>query len=158
MTKQSGSPRPERLLKPSNDSQRIAGALRSSAGRAPAAPAAEPAAPLLARAVEDVIQARALRSAHVPAELLGESAWDMLLELLHAELSGRRVTPAILGKAAGVLPATGQRWIDALVAKGLCTRSADDPAEVAIRLSTDGSRAMHAYFAAFAEQWAAGGR
>ena len=106
-----------------------------------------PPASLSAGAVEAVIQARALRAAHLPPELFSDPAWDMLLELLHAQLTHRRITPGILCKAADVQPGAGRRWMEALAAKGLCIGPVADPDHGDIRLSKEGSRIMQAFFA-----------
>ena len=149
MTKQSGKPDPERSLSPSNDTSRIAAGLRSLEGdRGVPSSAAPIPASLSAAAVEAVIEARAKRSAHLPFELFGDPAWDMLLELMHAEITHRRITLPILCKAAGVQPGTGRRWVEALARKGLCTELDYDPEHGTISLSDSGSRAMRAYFGA----------
>ena len=96
--------------------------------------------------MEAAIQDRALRWTFVPAQLLTDSAWDMLLELLHAEITERRVSEWILCKAAGVPAGVGQRWIDALVERGLCTRGADGGHSDRLELSMRGSEAMRGYF------------
>ena len=139
MTKQSGVPEPERSLKPSNDTLRIATALGSSAGSPTTAPSLV--------TLEAIIRQRALRSAYLPGEVLTDSAWDMLLELLHAELCERRLTASILCKAAGVSVSTGLRWIEVLVTKGLCTRTAgvNDIDRTFVQLSEQGSEAMRGY-------------
>ena len=151
MTKQSGVPEPGRVLEPSNDTTRIATALRLLAGRSPPAFAGPPNAthswpPLSAAVVEAVISARALRSAYVPAELLSDPAWDMLLELLHAEITKRRVTTSILSKAAGIRTSAGLRWIETLIMMGLCAWS-KSPDHGFVQLTDQGSGAVRAYFA-----------
>jgi DNA-binding MarR family transcriptional regulator len=99
--------------------------------------------------VEAFIQQRALRFAYLPSELLCEPAWDMLLELFHAELSSRRLVEPILCKAARVSTSSGSRWIDALVEENLCIRSIDpsNTAAVFVKLSAEGFEAMRSYFA-----------
>ena len=110
------------------------------------------APPVSREVVEGEIRARVLRQAFVPPQLLTDSAWDMLLELLHAEITGRRVTALILCKAASIQPGTGLRWIAALVAKGLCNRDAEGPAGsgMTVTLSQKGSEALRGYFAELA--------
>ena len=150
MTKQSDSPASGRLLNPSNDTKRIAGSLGSHPAcraRAIEDQTAGDRSPTLSVAVvEQAMHARALRSSYVPMELLGDPAWDMLLELLHGELTGRRITPAILHKAAGVRPATGQRWIAGLANAGLCIAAGPAAERTSITLSKRGSDAVRAYF------------
>lgn len=142
MTKQSGRPEPGHALTPSNDTSRIVADLRSISEKADAPGA------LTAGAVEAVMHARALRPAHLSPDLFSDPAWDMLLELLHAEISGRRVTLPILCKAASVQPSAGQRWFNVLVGKGLCTAMESGLDRQGVRLSEQGSKAMRSYFAA----------
>jgi len=161
MTKQSRSPDSGRALAPGNDTNRIAASLNSLGDDAvfagqEAASAALPRSSQLAATVEAVIQARALRAAHLPPELFGDPAWDMLLELMHAELTHRRITFAILCKAAAVRPGTGRRWLDALARHGLCTGLDSDSDHCAIFLSEAGSRTIRAYFAALGQKPSAG--
>lgn len=154
MTKQSGVPDAGRTLKPSNDTERLATTLASlsqsvdSQGRRQQAGPDLGGATLAAR-VERAILERALRPAFIPERLLGGCAWDMLLELLHAEIEERRVIPSFLSDAAGVTPSAGRRWINVLASEGLCTRAEAKDGE-AIRLSRQGSEAMRSYFAELA--------
>ena len=151
MTRESEKPEAERALNPSNDTNRIAtslvfpqnthrtGAASSSGGQR-----------LSAKVVEAAIGEQALRWTYVPAQLLADYAWPMLLELLHAEITDRRVTSSVLCKAAGVSAAAGRRWIDALVEKGLCTAGGDARGSDTVELSLQGSQALRSYFAKLA--------
>ena len=157
MTKHSGVPGSGGPLKPSNDTLRIATALGPRHGAPPPGTEREipsELGPVSAATVEAIIRRRALRATHIPGELLADAAWDMLLELMHAELGERRVTASILCKAAGVSTSVGLRWIDVLLAKGLCWRTAgtDDPDQSFVQLSDEGSRAMRGYFTDLAER------
>ena len=148
MTKQSGVRGGGQVLKPSNDTTRIARSL-AFPPRTPVSPGiasefGEQA--LSATVVESAIRERALRWVFVPAELLTDFAWDILLELLHAEITSRRATSSILCKAAGVPASVGERWIDHLIAKGLCTRRADAGDPDTVELTMRGSEAMRGYF------------
>ena len=153
MTKHSGVPGPGRPLKPSNHTLRITTALGPRHDAPPLTPISH-SGPVSAATVEAIIRQRALRATHLPGELLADAAWDMLLELMHAELGERRVTASILCKAAAVSTSVGLRWIDVLLSKGLCTRTArtDDPDESFVQLSDEGSKAMRGYFTDLAER------
>jgi hypothetical protein len=140
MTKQPDFPDLGKALTPGNDTARIATALRSSAA---GADDYADTASLGVHALEAVLRARALRLKHLPPELLGEPAWDMLLELLHAEITKRRLSVPMLCEAARVGDGTGRRWIGALEGKGLCAIGSDGN----VHLSADGCRAVRAYFA-----------
>lgn len=148
MTKHLGDPNSREPLTPSSDAARIASAL--------ATPPVEPPAPPVT-SVEALIQQRALRFSYLPGELLHDPAWDILLELFHAELSGRPLVEPILCKAARVSASSGARWIDALVHRGLCVRSIDpsSAATVFVQLSAEGRKAMRSYFADLIGQAAA---
>lgn len=156
MTKQSGNPDAERALNLSNDTARIASSLAFPPhSPIPAHLGTEVAPglggqPLSATVVEAAIRERALRWTFFPAELLTDSAWAMLLELLHAEITERRANSSILCKAAGVPASVGRRWIDALVAMDLCTRRCDAGDLEAVELTVRGSEAMRAYFSELA--------
>lgn len=152
MTKQSGNPDAGRALKPSNDTARIANSLalpsaRVFSHRETGDATASGEQLLSAKVVEAAIREQTLRWTYVPAQLLADCAWPMLLELLHSEITERQVTPSVLCKAAGVSAAAGRRWIDALVRKGLCARGGDGGDSDTVELSTQGSQAMRGYFA-----------
>lgn len=140
MTKQPGVPESARPLRPCNDTARIAMALGLKTG--------SPSDELLLISLEATIHQRALRSQYVPLELLNDPAWEMLLELFHAELRKRRVTASILCKAARVSASTGKRWIDVLICRDLCApiTGADDLDRMFMQLSEQGSAVMRGYF------------
>jgi len=156
MTKQSGVPDAGRALKPSHDTTRIASSLAfppltQNCPQIETRDASQLGGQRLSAAVvEAAIHQRALRWTFVPAQLLTDTAWDMLLELLHAEITERRVTSSILCKAAGVPASVGRRWIDALLAQGLCTRGVDAGDSDTVELTTPGSEAMRGYFSELA--------
>ena len=154
MTKESGVPQNKSRLRSSGATSRIASGLvpwaLSSSGSA-----SDPTCCKVVRndygllqAVEAAVRARTLRPDHVPSELLLDPAWDMLLELFRADLTGEQATASSLAKVAGVTTSSGLRWIDALVAKGLCVRGTRaDEGRMAVSLSRRGSDALNAYFA-----------
>lgn len=77
---------------------------------------------LLERTAQDYNDRRARRR-YFPAELFGEPAWDLLLDLFQARLAGRNisVTSACIG--ADVPLTTALRWISVLEGEGLVERS-----------------------------------
>ena len=103
--------------------------------------------------VERMIAERRLRGSFVPGGLFRDPAWDMLLELLHAELTSRPVTEALLSKAAQLSEKTGMRWIEALVANGFCDRcpSLADGENEMLQLSTFGRNSLRQYFSEVAK-------
>ena len=103
--------------------------------------------------VRDVIRARRLRARFFQEELFADPAWDMLLDLLQAELAQHRVPVSSLCIAATVPATTALRWIKSMTDSGLFVRRADphDGRRVFVELSPGASAAMRAYFADLAK-------
>ncbi len=101
---------------------------------------------LLDRAAQDYGNRRARRR-FFPAELFGEPAWDLLLDLFQARLEGKRisVTSACIG--ADVPLTTALRWIGVLEAEGLVERSRNlnDHRSTWVALTDRATRAMTEY-------------
>ena len=145
----------ERLRQLSEEVSRIASTLaRLSTG--PAAPIRpiEPTSetdgpPLSVETVRSVIRARRLRARYFHDELFADPAWDMLLDLLQAEIAQLRVPVSSLCIAAAVPATTALRWLKTMVSQGLFLRRADphDGRRVFVELSPDASRALRRYFA-----------
>ncbi|MEM8725359.1 MAG: MarR family transcriptional regulator [Pseudomonadota bacterium] len=83
------------------------------------------------------------------AELFGEPAWDILLDLYIAFVDGKSVSvsSACIGSAAP--PTTGLRWLGVLAENELVIREPDpdDQRRVMVRLTERGIEAMDRYFA-----------
>jgi hypothetical protein len=82
------------------------------------------------------------------ADLFGEPAWDILLDLFIAHGEGKTVSvsSACIGSAAP--PTTGLRWLGVLADEGLIVRE-NDPADhrrVLVRLTPAGTAAMERFF------------
>ncbi|MEO7750802.1 MAG: MarR family transcriptional regulator [Sphingomicrobium sp.] len=146
----------DRLRQLSEEVSRIASTLaRLSSGPGPAPlPAIEPLRidelpPISPDTVRLVIRARRLRSRFFPEELFADPAWDMLLDLLQAELSHLRVPVSSLCIAAAVPATTALRWLKTLVSQGLFVRRADplDGRRVFVELAPETSHALRRYFA-----------
>ena len=99
--------------------------------------------------VRQVIRARRLRSRFFEEDLFADPAWDMLLDLLQAEIAQLRVPVSSLCIAAAVPATTALRWLKTMTDKGIFTRRADphDGRRVFVELSRDASVAMRRYFA-----------
>lgn len=147
----------ERLRQLSDEMSRIASTLaRLSVGPTPSpspqklAPAASSdVPPLSADTVRNVIRARRLRARYFAEELFADPAWDMLLDLLQAEIAQLRVPVSSLCIAAAVPATTALRWLKTLVAQGLFVRRPDphDGRRVYVELAPDTSEALRRYFA-----------
>ena len=99
--------------------------------------------------VRNVIRARRLRARFFDEELFADPAWDMLLDLLQAEIAQHRVPVSSLCIAAAVPATTALRWIKTMTDSGLFQRRADphDGRRVFIELAPQASVAMRRYFA-----------
>ena len=106
------------------------------------------APPLSVDIVRSVIRARRLRARYFSEELFADPAWDMLLDLLQAELAQHRVPVSSLCIAAAVPATTALRWIKSMTDSGLFLRRADphDGRRVFVELSPDASAALRGYF------------
>jgi DNA-binding MarR family transcriptional regulator len=79
---------------------------------------------------------------------LGEPAWDILLDLLRAELAFERVSVSNACRAAHVPPSTGLRWLNALEEHRLILRQGNggDASGTFVVLSPETSNALRRYF------------
>ena len=161
---EAGSNDPEALRRLSDEVQRIAAALaRMSDGgyqtdpatHAPPTPAGADA-DLDAETVRSVIRARRLRADYFDADLFHDPAWDMMLDLLAAEIAQHRVPVSSLCMAAAVPPTTALRWMKTLTDKKIFLRRSDphDGRRVFVELSEQASGALRAYFAKLAPRLA----
>ena len=146
----------DRLRQLSDEVSRIAATLaRLSSG--PAAPLRRSIEPipsgevpnLSVETVREVIRARRLRSRYFPEHLFADPAWDMLLDLLQAEIAQLRVPVSSLCIAAAVPATTALRWLKTMVQEGIFVRRADphDGRRVFVELAPQTSQALRHYFA-----------
>lgn len=101
-----------------------------------------------AEALRAMIRARRQRANYLPADLFADPAWDMLLDLLQAELVQHRVPVSSLCIAAAVPATTALRWIKAMTERGLLVRR-DDPHDgrrVFIEMAPATSASLRHYF------------
>lgn len=144
-----------RLRQLSDEVSRIAASLaRLSSGPAQPARVPEPASDedvpaVSVETVRSVIRARRLRARYFSEELFADPAWDMLLDLLQAELAQLRVPVSSLCIAAAVPATTALRWLKTMTEKGLFVRRADphDGRRIFVELAPHASVAMRRYFA-----------
>ena len=145
----------ERLRQLSEEVSRIASTLaRLSTGPAtPLRPAeasgSAEAPPISVETVRSVIRARRLRARYFQEDLFADPAWDMLLDLLQAEIAQLRVPVSSLCIAAAVPATTALRWLKTMVSQGIFIRRADphDGRRVFVELAPEASSAMRRYFA-----------
>ena len=144
----------DRLLRLSEEITRLAGLLAQLsmglrpplARHSPATNSNEPG--VSTETVRWLIRARRHRGRYLPSELFAEPAWDILLDLLRAELTGTRVSVSSACIASGVPPSTGLRWLRSLEQQGLVIRRFDsgDARRIFVELSSDTSDALRRYF------------
>ena len=145
-----------RLRQLSDEVSRIASTLaRLSTGPASVVrpteqpPAAGDLPQVAADTVRSVIRARRLRSRYFAEELFADPAWDMLLDLLQAEIAQLRVPVSSLCIAAAVPATTALRWLKTMTIQGIFVRRADphDGRRVFVELAPQASLALRRYFA-----------
>jgi DNA-binding MarR family transcriptional regulator len=145
-----------RLRQLSDEVSRIASTLaRLSSGPAAAAAAMDfgmdgPDAPQVsAETIASVIRARRVRARFFREDLFADPAWDMLLDLLQAEIKQLRVPVSSLCIAAAVPATTALRWLKTMTQEGLFLRRADphDGRRVFVELAPPASQALRRYFA-----------
>ena len=115
----------------------------------PAIIASGDAPEISAEAIRSIIRARRLRANYFSEELFADPAWDMLLDLLHAEILHLRVPVSSLCIAAAVPATTALRWLKTLVSQDIFIRRADphDGRRVFVELAPETSEALRRYFA-----------
>ncbi len=93
---------------------------------------------------------RAIRDSHFDRDLFADPAWEMILDLGLARLSGKQVSVSSLCVAAGVPATTALRRIDDIVARGIAQRIKDpsDGRRVYVALTDDGFRRVVDFLAA----------
>jgi hypothetical protein len=155
MTAHSAKQNAEQLLHLSDEVSRIAGTLaRLSTGRASpllgtgSSGEAEPPE-VSAETMRSVIHARRLRSQYFPEDLFADPAWDIMLNLLAAEISQYRVSISNACIASAVPATTALRWLKLLERRGLIMRRSDahDGRRVFVELTPEASVALRRYFA-----------
>ena len=145
----------ERLRQLSDEVSRIASTLaRLSAGPGNPQPTDRGAPPgeaptVSPETVRSVIRARRLRARYFSEDLFADPAWDMLLDLLQAEIAQLRVPVSSLCIAAAVPATTALRWLKTMVSQGLFIRRSDprDGRRVFVELAPETSHALRMYFA-----------
>ena len=80
-------------------------------------------------------------------DMLGDPAWDMVLDLFAAGEDGKRIPVSSICLAAGVPPTTALRWLTVLVEKQLIVRTDDarDKRRVNVSLTPATRTAMISY-------------
>lgn len=75
--------------------------------------------------IRAMIRERQIRNTFFGAQLFGEPAWDIMLDLFAARLEGKQISVSSACMAAGVSQSTAMRWVTRLTNCGLLLRKAD---------------------------------
>jgi hypothetical protein len=94
-----------------------------------------------------IIRARRERSRYLPTAVFGDPMWDMLLHLLHAEVTHGRPSVSAVCQASGLPQQVALRWVDSMAQNGFVSVEGDpDPAGgQLIGLAPGASRALRHY-------------
>jgi DNA-binding MarR family transcriptional regulator len=107
------------------------------------------APPVAIETVGAVIRARRIRSKYFAEDLFADPAWDMLLDLLQAEIAQLRVPVSSLCIAAAVPATTALRWLKTMVSQNIFIRRPDphDGRRIYVELAPAASQSLRRYFA-----------
>jgi DNA-binding MarR family transcriptional regulator len=145
----------DQLLELSQEVSRIAGTL-ARLSMSPAFPTHAPGeshdpegATISEETVRWLIKARRARARYLSSELFADPVWDMLLDLLRAEIAQQRVSVSSLCIASGVPATTALRYINTMTEQELIVRRRDpfDGRRVYVELTPGVSKALRRYFA-----------
>lgn len=108
-----------------------------------------PARAVDASTIREMIKLRRLRNSFLGNDLFADPAWDILLDLMAAQMEKQNVSVSSLCIAAAVPPTTALRWIAAMTQSGMLVRrdDPDDARRVFIMLSEDMAAKLEDYFA-----------
>ncbi len=103
--------------------------------------------PISAELVRGIIKQRRMRDNYFESALFADPAWDILLDLMAARLSGQTVSVSSLCIAAAVPATTALRWITSMTKNGMLERKSDpmDARRVFMDLSDDSYAKLEAY-------------
>jgi len=143
---------PSRLLQLSEEVSRIAGSL-SQMSLGLMQPSIRPKGvqasnePCSEEAVRWLIKARRERARYLNSDLFFDPAWDILLDLLRAELAMQRVSVSSLCIASGVPATTALRYLKTMAERGMIIRHADtrDGRRVFVELAPKISQDLRRY-------------
>ena len=109
--------------------------------------AAPSGTPLRSRVLQEIFRARRRRAELFGSQILGEPAWEIILELYAAELGRQRLLVSKVGQASGISQSTALRWMHRLEAEGWIGREPDPHRgrRIFAVLTPQASVAMHTY-------------
>lgn len=94
--------------------------------------------------IRRMVSRRRMRSDFLPVEILGEPAWDMLLDLFIAFHEKKRISVSSACIASGVPATTALRWLGRMEELGLIERmnDRDDRRRVHVTITLEGHGAI----------------
>jgi len=94
--------------------------------------------------IRQVVSRRRARSDFLPAEILGEPAWDILLDLFLAFHENKRISVSSACIASGAPATTALRWLGRMEELGLIERvnDRDDRRRVYVAITSNGYCAL----------------
>jgi len=134
----------------------LRGSLTSEAGERPTDELDKLEDATIDRLVREIVRSRRHRDSLFQAELFGEPAWDILLELYAAEQSHQKLSVSSVCVASAVPATTALRWVEKMEQKGWLRREADphDARRSWVFLSKHASKAMRTYLQGLAARLA----
>ena len=107
-----------------------------------------------ARLLSWLRHARSLRTHVFDADLFGEPAWDILLDLYHSNLTQARIQVSSVWVESRIPPTTTLRWLKVMEGRGLVQRYSDphDARRTYVSLTPHAIGIMDALFEAMAAQ------
>lgn len=120
----------------------------ATGGSAEVAPRTTGKAGRLRMLARDVFLRRSARNRFIEAPVFGEPAWDMLLALYVAELTGAKYTVTQVSSYSGTPATTALRWLDHLEKQQYVSRSrsSKDGRCIFVELSDKARAELDAYF------------
>lgn len=119
----------------------------------PGRQATDPAMPFhrAQQIAEDVYRLRSIRAELLDADLFGEPAWDILIDLFIQQAKGKQVSVTSSCIASRVPATTSLRWISVLIERGYVQRSSDpaDRRRAFVRLTPSGHEKLGQIFSKF---------
>ena len=143
----------DRLLQLSEEVSRIANNLAQlsagSGSQLPEEPTGIAQRPdICVERINTLIRGRRERSRYFPQELLADPMWDMMLDLLRAEVMQHRISVSSACLAAGVPATTALRWLKLMEREKFIVRERDpfDGRRTFVALTADASCGLRKWF------------
>lgn len=91
-----------------------------------------------AQLAASILRFRRFREKVLTADIFGEPAWDLLLEVFVADAKGEAITARMVAERRGVSPTVMSRWLKHLTVEGLLVGDGDGNVDDELTLSGTG--------------------